>query len=647
MAAALLFWGWQTGYVGMAVGAALLLEARRLVPYRFEFDHVDFNRGADLCLLLVAGAAVWLFLTPRPTPIYLDLSLWAPLFLLPLAVLQAYARTDRVRLLALLPSPRPSRRARALARKRGVAVNLNLVYMGLCLLSAGMANVRTPAYYLTMLLLAGYLLWFMRPRRHRAWAWALTLLAAGVIGWGGQYGLDELQQRVRNWARHRYDDPFKAITGIGDLGELKLSQNIALRVAVPQGMADSPPLLRQAVYDFYGRGTWQATNATFTALTPEPNRPGRWVLATGAPEPDYAVTVYQYFPRAKGLLALPAGTVRLAGMPAELLERNRMGAVQVDNAPGLAGYRAAVAPGVQTMAAPTYVDRVVPPSEQEAVNATASALGLEHMEPGEALRAVAVHFREGFEYTLRLDPGEEAATPITHFLTTSRAGHCEYFATAATLVLRHVGIPARYAMGYSLKEVDPATGMFLVRYSHAHSWVEAWVDGAWRTMDPTPAVWLASDVGEPDLWRRIADWRARMAFRFSRWRWLSEDDTLRHALLALTIPLGLFLLWRMRRRGGVRRVAREGRRPRAGGPGAESPFYRVLETLERKGARRPPSRPVVSWLAGQDGLIGPDREELLELAELHYRWRFDPAGLGPEERRRLEAGVARWLERNR
>ncbi|MBT8330725.1 MAG: transglutaminase-like domain-containing protein, partial [Deltaproteobacteria bacterium] len=39
---------------------------------------------------------------------------------------------------------------------------------------------------------------------------------------------------------------------------------------------------------------------------------------------------------------------------------------------------------------------------------------------------------------------------IENFLTRSRSGHCEYFATATVLLLRQAGIPARYARGYSV-----------------------------------------------------------------------------------------------------------------------------------------------------------------------------------------------------
>jgi hypothetical protein len=38
--------------------------------------------------------------------------------------------------------------------------------------------------------------------------------------------------------------------------------------------------------------------------------------------------------------------------------------------------------------------------------------------------------------------------------------------------------------------------------------------------------------------------------------------------------------------------------------------------------------------------------ELIELASLHYRHRFDPAGIAPADRQRLKASAERWLALN-
>ena len=63
------------------------------------------------------------------------------------------------------------------------------------------------------------------------------------------------------------------------------------------------------------------------------------------------------------------------------------------------------------------------------------------------------------------------------------AGHgvCQDFSHTALVLLRALGIPARYVSGY-LHTEEPAVGQTVIGESHA--WVEYWDDG-WHAYDPT------------------------------------------------------------------------------------------------------------------------------------------------------------------
>jgi hypothetical protein len=100
--------------------------------------------------------------------------------------------------------------------------------------------------------------------------------------------------------------------------------------------------------------------------------------------------------------------------------------------------------------------------------------------------AIESYFRANFAYTLNLT-GKPGGDPLAHFLFDSKAGHCEYFATAMTVMLRTLGIPSREVNGFLPGEYNDVGGDYIVRASDAHSWVEAYFPGTgWLTFDPTP-----------------------------------------------------------------------------------------------------------------------------------------------------------------
>ncbi len=106
---------------------------------------------------------------------------------------------------------------------------------------------------------------------------------------------------------------------------------------------------------------------------------------------------------------------------------------------------------------------------------------------GKAL-AIEKYLRSHYTYSLELrgDPG--APDPLAMFLFDTRRGHCEYFASAMVLMLRHIGIPARLVNGFRMGEYNRLGNDFIVRQYDAHSWVEAFFPPyGWIEFDPTPA----------------------------------------------------------------------------------------------------------------------------------------------------------------
>jgi protein-glutamine gamma-glutamyltransferase len=96
------------------------------------------------------------------------------------------------------------------------------------------------------------------------------------------------------------------------------------------------------------------------------------------------------------------------------------------------------------------------------------------------------YLRNRYTYTLTLT-GRPGNDPLAHFLFETRAGHCEYFASAMAIMLRTLGIPSREVNGFLPGEYNDLAGDYIVRASDAHSWVEAYFPGSgWQVFDPTP-----------------------------------------------------------------------------------------------------------------------------------------------------------------
>ncbi len=106
-------------------------------------------------------------------------------------------------------------------------------------------------------------------------------------------------------------------------------------------------------------------------------------------------------------------------------------------------------------------------------------------------RRIAVllkYFQDNFKYKIREQP-VHPVDPVLSFLKETHEGHCELYATSMILLLRRLGIPARYVTGFICAERHPMGYYYVARVGNAHAWVEAFDrdKGKWLLVEPTPA----------------------------------------------------------------------------------------------------------------------------------------------------------------
>ena len=293
----------------------------------------------------------------------------------------------------------------------------------------------------------------------------------------------------------------------------------------------------------------------------------------------------------------------------------------------------------------------MPVIEQPALDQVISEMKIAATDDAQKkLLAVEKFFYDKFTYSTWQGPDKRAtasATPLTKFLLTSHSGHCEYFATATVLLLRQLGIPARYAVGYYVHE--PRGSGYVVRERDGHAWCLVWNEKTktWEDFDTTPPSWVSVEAGRTSFMEWFSDLRSWIGFEIAKLRW--RQAHLQQYIVWSLIPVMAVLLYHIifRRRGKLRVPSgkKESGAPVIW-PGLDSEFYQLEKKLATRGVPRQTGEPLADWLerALTEPALADLRAPLQQLLRWHYRHRFDPAGLSAEEREKLKREAKACLD---
>jgi hypothetical protein len=211
---------------------------------------------------------------------------------------------------------------------------------------------------------------------------------------------------------------------------------------------------------------------------------------------------------------------------------------------------------------------------------------------------------------------------VAYFLTRSREGYCDLFASAMAVMCRIAGVPSRLVTGYTEGAYDRERESWRVTEQDAHAWPEVFLPGAgWTAFEPTPA---AAPVASEAARRRL--------------QWLVP------VLSALLVAVGLLWLAALRLRSprgehlpgvtftGERRAVIE-------------TYLACCRLLSRLGFTRPRSRTAGEYLAaitsrapalGLPELVPP----LRRLTQLFTLARYSPAEITPQDTRSAQEDLA-------
>jgi hypothetical protein len=694
LGATLIFWGWQSGLLIPGIIMALILESARFATLRWDTTETDFRRIANFCTLLSFTVVIYAFANNEEGGSFADLFQgaaafhnatvttartatsflrWLPLIFFLIVAAQVFSTNESMPLTAISPLLRRQRK-RALKEGRPPLperrVNLTYPYFFICLFSAGIhPNEGSPTFFWGAAILIIWALWPFRSRRFGIGIWALTIFAAIGISFASQRGVaalhgifQTLDMRLMSRLFQPRTDPTQAVTKIGDIGELKLSGKIVLRLW-PKAGEPPPTYLREASYREFkaSDATWFSGSPRneFINVISEPNQT-TWLLmplktnTSSVKIACYLTSRSMQTGNAIGLLPLPAGSGRLENLHAYVLQKNPEGDVMAEG-PGLVIFDALYGSGVTIDAPPenfsaTNRDYLIPTNEIPALKSVIAEMKISDRDTeNEKLAKVYGFFANNFTYSLwqKADKISPTNTPLTRFLLFSRSGHCEYFATATVLLLRELKIPARYAVGYLVHERDGSH--YLVRERDAHSWCLYWDEKnkTWDNFDTTPGSWIDIEEKRASPWQWLSDFFSWIQFEIAEFRW-SQGNIREYIVLAL-IPVLLYLLYQIIfRHGKKRRQLKLNKSDEIfSWPGLDSEFYELEKKLAQRGVPRNSGELLSDWLerALADESLADLRAPLAELLRLHYRHRFDPRGLDANERRQLTREAKTCLEK--
>ena len=118
---------------------------------------------------------------------------------------------------------------------------------------------------------------------------------------------------------------------------------------------------------------------------------------------------------------------------------------------------------------------------------------------GDYIRA---YLNTNYQYNASAPQPPEGADPIRYFLTESKQGYSVQFASAAVVMFRMFGLPARYVVGYAapqslFTQQEDGSWHAILQDDNAHAWAEVYISGqGWTPMEMTPDVLVSAQQAD-------------------------------------------------------------------------------------------------------------------------------------------------------
>ena len=609
---ALVLWSTLIGLPWLGILCAVILVAleknrgERIITDAQLQSLSDFSFVFLLVVLIVINNEV-----DRPMEAFILTLRWSPLLFSPWMICRFFGRSQPVTLGTLFVPLRY--RALGLAFLGRKTLDLAWPTSLLCLLAASTCEGTMKEWYYLCVALWGSMVLLKSVRSSYSLIIRLLLVLLSVaLGYGIHRGIQRtesyLAQRSVEWLNRNLNNSNLMLqtTMLGQTASLQLSEEICLRLNSTQNLR-TPFYLKKAHFDqWLGNDTWFCTDPVVSIQPNEQGWVGRMkeVGLSQAEQPHGTMWI-----AGEGAQSLPMLNHTHALRSTGLSNHKRVGQGMIKAHSDREWVKVEILTGSphkdDTL---PYEGRDLNVSESDAIllrnwlNLT-PALQPENLK--DAVQLLRKKFIT-FSYSLSITKPARGTSPLKHFLLDTQTGHCEYFATTVTLLLRTMGIPSRYCSGFL---VDEQQGQWTVaRGQDAHAWCEAWDGEVWVIVDLTPNGTM------PTSWfRGIKDRWGQWMFSFNDWRFGgSEDQLLKWApyllgLVLLYFAIRLWSEWRQNRHRITKRDKVKFDRPDPG-------FAKFEKLMKKNGLERYPHESYGQWAKRleQEGHRHPINNELID-----------------------------------
>ena len=653
LGATLLFWGAMSGNSALALILALIVESPNWIRSRWNFNDQACSRAWYLCIILTLFAMIPIWLEGNRYTTLARLLTWLPIVLFPLQFIQSFGFQKYLKLnnFYLFSQSYINRNIELRTKQSIVRFNFGNVYFIASIIASSLGpNAQGRTFFIGLIILASWRM--LENMRSRFFAMITILMLAAAIGLTGQIGMTALYHWVTNRGMN-YDgipgaDPTLKMTHIGSLGAIKQSSEMMWRITPKAGQMP-PRLLKTASYNRYKGVNWKIQYPAAMSDNEESYRPldstdlavddSYYMLRENMIRKDIIKPLSEFEIRGAAmtghLLPLPGNTSTLNNFVLDSVEINPVGNVRIFPIKSIIQGKVRWNDDLTTEAPPfPKEDLLIDDYEMEGIHEVADALGLKQLATTtEKIKRIREFFDTEFQYTRYLTIGrafssKKRPTAIETFLTTNKNGHCEYFATAATLLLRAANVPTRYTIGFSVIEKNISNDEWIIRGTHAHAWTRVWNKElqTWVDFDPTPSGWLIEETRGHSRMQSFYDTYQRIKEDFFLWRnEASNRLAVTIVIWILGIAIVLYIAFRLKKS----RVVVDSKKSRRDleKPAIKTPLHDIEKAALKILGSRSPGETFVAWLMKLKA-HNISETELKQACALHQQLRFDPSPPG-------------------